>query len=1058
VTGTEVCDDGNTASGDGCDSNCTPTACGNNTMSPGETCDDGNVTDGDGCDSNCTPTACGNGAIVGSEVCDTGRARIEILSLGATGCQIIEHSVLTGDDKGAIAIGTTQLFYTGDYTTGRFALNDLANHGPVAYRDALVSDLNSGKILSLGNGGTPIGYGGGAVTSLLTLNENTGAVTGQLNLSQAILVGDGAGLFSGSGEIAIYVESSPRRVYQINTQTGAVVEHVVGYTLNRKLCESWATWGVAERIGGALHLSYVNASTILRTRVSDGTTTTLASFGNLGDMCSFTVSPSQQRWYFHYEGGAQFGGFDESVGFCPASILREAETGRGCNASCQVEIGYSCSGEPSLCTATCGDGVIAAGAEQCDDGDVESGDGCDANCRPTGCGSGIVTAGETCDDGNLFSGDGCDANCTPTACGNNVTTGPEQCDDGDAESGDGCDANCRPTGCGSGIVTAGETCDDGNPVNGDGCDSNCTPTACGNGVTSPGEACDDGDLSDGDGCDSNCTPTACGNMIVTAGEQCDTGQTAMAIASLDATGCQVIDHPSVTGDDRGGIAVGANQLFYTGDSATGRFALNDLNDYASLVVRDALVSDLDSGQILSLGNGGTPHGYGAGTVTSLLTLDEMTGAVIDQLDLSQPVVLASSAGLFAGYGEVAIYNDSSPRRVYRIDTETGSVTDIPVAFFLNRSGCENWAFWGVADRHDGELHLNYVYGSDVLRTRVSDGFTTAVASFNDLSDMCSFTVSPSEQRWYFHHEYTSQFGGSGNEAIGFCDASIDLQSSGGGGCDEFCQVEPGYSCTGAPSVCTAICGDGFVTSAEDCDDTNSVNGDGCDNNCTATGCGNGIATSGEACDDGNGVGNDGCENDCTLSCGNGLLGAGEECDDGNDFDGDGCDSTCAFEYCGDGLVNDDDGVVAVRFEWLHTCQNAGPSRFFVNGTQAASVIVPYTCSCLPGIQSVRITDPAILSAVIAGSNVFAVDIRGYVAWAVAVVETNRGDNQQTVVFDHEGGGHALARQPDLCVSYYTSGDVNTSAPGTVTLAPDEACDDGDTDNGDGCSSVCLLEN
>lgn len=50
---TEKCDDGNTVDGDGCDSNCTPTGCGNEVISTGEQCDDGNLAGGDGCDPTC---------------------------------------------------------------------------------------------------------------------------------------------------------------------------------------------------------------------------------------------------------------------------------------------------------------------------------------------------------------------------------------------------------------------------------------------------------------------------------------------------------------------------------------------------------------------------------------------------------------------------------------------------------------------------------------------------------------------------------------------------------------------------------------------------------------------------------------------------------------------------------------------------------------------------------------------------------------------------------------------------------------------------------------------
>src|SRR5262249_46272119 len=55
-------------------------------------------------------------------------------------------------------------------------------------------------------------------------------------------------------------------------------------------------------------------------------------------------------------------------------------------------------------------------AEMCDDGNVNAGDGCSADCRSTEtCGNGIVDpiAGEVCDDGNLVAHDGCDNACQP---------------------------------------------------------------------------------------------------------------------------------------------------------------------------------------------------------------------------------------------------------------------------------------------------------------------------------------------------------------------------------------------------------------------------------------------------------------------------------------------------------------------------------------------------------------------------------------------------------------------------------------------------------------------
>ncbi len=67
-------------------------------------------------------------------------------------------------------------------------------------------------------------------------------------------------------------------------------------------------------------------------------------------------------------------------------------------------------------------------------------------------------------------------------------------------------------------------------------------------------------------------------------------------------------------------------------------------------------------------------------------------------------------------------------------------------------------------------------------------------------------------------------------------------------------------------------------------------------------CGNGILETGEECDDGNTVSGDGCSSTCQIEtpppppvCGNGILETGEECDDGNTVDGDGCSCDCKIE-------------------------------------------------------------------------------------------------------------------------------------------------------------------
>ncbi len=76
---------------------------------------------------------------------------------------------------------------------------------------------------------------------------------------------------------------------------------------------------------------------------------------------------------------------------------------------------------------------------------------------------------------------------TPRVCGDSVITAPEECDDGDADPGDGCDANCEVedgfdctgepstcvTVCGDGFATPDEQCDDGDQDELDGCTTQC---------------------------------------------------------------------------------------------------------------------------------------------------------------------------------------------------------------------------------------------------------------------------------------------------------------------------------------------------------------------------------------------------------------------------------------------------------------------------------------------------------------------------------------------------------------------------------------------------------
>lgn len=122
------------------------------------------------------------------------------------------------------------------------------------------------------------------------------------------------------------------------------------------------------------------------------------------------------------------------------------EAGDGCSPTCRVEEGYACSSAGIDCHLTvCGDGV-AEGSEPCDDGeDIHVGDGCSPGCvlEPT-CAAPTLT--ELDGEGDAGPEQTATAGVCTSSCGDGIMLAgdAEQCDDGNSISGDGCDDLCKP--------------------------------------------------------------------------------------------------------------------------------------------------------------------------------------------------------------------------------------------------------------------------------------------------------------------------------------------------------------------------------------------------------------------------------------------------------------------------------------------------------------------------------------------------------------------------------------------------------------------------------------
>lgn len=175
-------------------------------------------------------------------------------------------------------------------------------------------------------------------------------------------------------------------------------------------------------------------------------------------------------------------------------------------------------------------------------------------------------------------------------------------------------------------------------------------------------------------------------------------------------------------------------------------------------------------------------------------------------------------------------------------------------------------------------------------------------------------------------------------------------------------------------------------------------------------CGNGVIEDGEECDDGffnSDVLPDTCRRHCVSPrCGDGVVDTGEECDDGNTTSNDGCSSICTREPgCGDGVLDpgeqcddgnkeDGDGCSSAC-RWEYDC---GDGFCDTEHGETCLLCPQDCCPCGDGI-----------------------------------CESQKGETCRLC-------------KDDCCP---TCGDM--------WLDPTEQCDDGNNEDGDGCSADCKIE-
>jgi cysteine-rich repeat protein len=496
-----------------------------------------------------------------------------------------------------------------------------------------------------------------------------------------------------------------------------------------------------------------------------------------------------------------------------------------------------------MALAACGDGILDPD-EQCDDGNTVPGDCCSATCQ-------FEASGSPCEaDGNLCTTDQCDGAGVCVFVGNvtcpddgTVCNGPEHCD--------------PSAGCVSGPAL---NCDDGDPCNGtETCDPTLgcqpgtpPPVVCGDGIVCGTEQCDDGNLIDGDCCSSACQFEASGSPCEADGnlcttDQCDGAGVCVFVGNVtcpdDGTVCNGPEHC----DPSAGCVSGPPLTCDDGDPCNGTETCD-----VTLGCQPGTPPPIVCGDGIKCGSEQCDDGNTAD--------GDCCSATCQAEDLG-------SVGCGAGACARTV-----PRCVNGVPQTCVPGTPVPETCNGLDDDCDGQIDQGLGSTTCAvgacaRTVQNCVNGVPQTCTPGAPGVETC----NGIDDDCDGQID--------------QGLGSTTCGVGACMRTVDNCAN---GVLQTCAPgTPGIEGpAGSPSCTNGI--------DDDCDGATDANDTGCQ-----LVCGNGFIDPGEQCDDGNTIDGDGCDSNCTLpGCGNGILDPGEECDDGNVNNCDGCSSLCRIEPAG----------------------------------------------------------------------------------------------------------------------------------------------------------------
>ncbi len=191
---------------------------------------------------------------------------------------------------------------------------------------SLISNLATQQLYALADSHLSPLLGPGTVANLLPLDADSGAVSGsKVALSQSVFLDFGSGIFAGYNRLVL-VDGATLQAFSVDPRSGAVSQ--LASALSRWLVgDGWATWGVAEQVGGQdVRIVYgAFDGTVERQQLyAEGLLDSVFA-SRLGAVSSLTLDIPSSRWFYYVASSSPaFGNHSLAVGCATAHFAQSS--------------------------------------------------------------------------------------------------------------------------------------------------------------------------------------------------------------------------------------------------------------------------------------------------------------------------------------------------------------------------------------------------------------------------------------------------------------------------------------------------------------------------------------------------------------------------------------------------------------------------------------------------------------------------------------------------------------------------------------------------------------